>query len=85
MEVLMSQMVSLVAFGLMAAGVWKAYQIGGDLNEIKDILRDISRNTRDYSKPAPPLETGLSSPVELLHAVNSESLESSADFEHDHS
>jgi hypothetical protein len=69
LEVMLNQIFGLVSFALMAAGVWKAFQIANDLAEMKDILRDISRNTRDYSI-APPARS--ESPVALVQAVNAE-------------
>lgn len=45
-------MLSLTAFGLIAAIALKAFQIAGDLVECKDILRDIRRNGEDHSAAA---------------------------------
>ena len=53
-------MISLIGFGLLVAGVLKAFQIAADMGEIKDLLRDIKRNTQDVSaeraaEPSPNL------------------------------
>jgi hypothetical protein len=58
----LSTLLSLTAFALLGAGVLKAFQIAADFGEIKEVLRDIRRNTENYplagpveaSKPAEP-------------------------------
>ena len=43
---------SFTAFGLVSAGVMKAFQISNDLGETKEILRDIRRSLEDHSPRA---------------------------------
>jgi hypothetical protein len=66
----MSQAISLIVFGMLGLGLMKAFRIAGELAEIKELLRDIKRNTSDYS--AAP-----ASPVNLARAVNAEESEQS--------
>lgn len=40
---------SFTAFGLVGAGVMKAFHIANDLSELKEILRDIRRSLEDHS------------------------------------
>ena len=49
MQLAVGQVISLIVFGLLVAGVLKAFQMAADLGEIKDLLRDIKRNTQDVS------------------------------------
>ena len=63
---------NLVMFFLVIAAVWKLFQMGGDLHEIKDALQDIKRNTQEF--PGPIAASGGSSaeltPEELVRRVN---------------
>jgi hypothetical protein len=76
-----SQIISLAAFCLVVAGVLKVFQISTDMGEIKDLLKDIKRNTSDYSPErlkaqVPPPSAGLpQSPEDLARAVRSASYE----------
>ena len=45
-------LMSFTAFGLVGAGVMKAFHISNDLSEIKELLRDIRRNGEDPSRRA---------------------------------
>ena len=47
-------LMSFTAFGLVGAGVMKAFHISNDLSEIKELLRDIRRNGEDPSRRVPP-------------------------------
>ena len=62
-----SGLVSVVMYSLVIFGIYKVFQIGADVNEIRDLLRDIKRNTQDLS-PAP---SQVQSPVPLQRALNS--------------
>jgi hypothetical protein len=78
------QIISLVIFGLMVAGVMKVFQMAGDMREMKELLRDIKRNTSlgpatsSVTTPAPvaqPAAGGFSpqmTPEELVRAVHAQ-------------
>lgn len=64
---IISGLVSVVMYSLVIFGIYKVFQIGVDVNEIRDLLRDIKRNTQDLS----PLPSQVQSPVPLQRALNS--------------
>lgn len=64
---IISEIVSIVLYSLVICGVYKLFQIGVDVSEIRDLLRDIKRNTQD----ALPVPSQAQSPVPLSRAVNS--------------
>ena len=45
-------MVSMIAMVAILAGIIKVFQMSSTLNEIKDLLGEIKRNTQDYSPVA---------------------------------
>jgi hypothetical protein len=63
-------MVSLVAVIAILAGIIKVFQIGSTLNEMKDLLGEIRRNTQDYSPSGVASRAGspMRSADALLHA-----------------
>jgi hypothetical protein len=70
LQAMVSSTIAMVAYALLVAGVYKVFKIAGDLAEIKDLLRDIKRNTQD------PVAPGNASSVpqsheELLRALES--------------
>jgi hypothetical protein len=52
LQAIIGEMITLVAVMAIVGGVMKLFQIATSLNEIKDLLTEIKRNTRDYSPPA---------------------------------
>ena len=62
-------LVSLVVYGVVIFAVYKVFQMAGDMSEIKEILRDIRRNTEDktFHDAAPH------SAESLVRAVNAAS------------
>jgi hypothetical protein len=67
---------TFIVYGLIFAGVYKLYHMATDLSEMKDLLRDIRRNTEDGLKPIAGLQpvsqlpqTANGSPDELLRAL----------------
>jgi hypothetical protein len=66
-----STLLSLTAFGLIGAIAVKAFQISGDLGEIKDLLRDIRRNSEDNS-PAGLRAAAKSSQEAILRELDDE-------------
>ena len=65
---MVSSTVAMVAYAVLLAGVYKVFKIAGDLNEIKDLLRDIRRNTQDPLHSAGPASAPQSH-EELLRAL----------------
>ena len=73
MNFIMSQMLTFIFIGLAVAGVLKLFQLSTDLSEIKDILTDIKRNSMGTLPPR--IEPVLSSPADLMRAVNAEGMD----------
>jgi hypothetical protein len=73
LQMIMGQMVSMTAFGLLIAGVLKMVRMSSDLNEIKDLLRDIKRENRLTAAADPYSTTTGESPAALFRAVNAAS------------
>jgi hypothetical protein len=63
---IVSGLVSIVMYSVVIFGIYKVFQIGTDVNEIRDLLRDIKRNTQDIS----PVPLQAQSPVALSRALN---------------
>lgn len=64
---IVSGLVSIVMYSLVIFGIYKVFQIGVDVSEIRDLLRDIKRNTQDLS----PVPSPAQSPAPLQRALNS--------------
>jgi hypothetical protein len=58
---------TLTIYLVITFGVYKVGQAVTELNEIKEILKDIRRNTDD-SQPAAPAPTSAESLVRAIHA-----------------
>jgi hypothetical protein len=68
----LSGLVSLVLYTVVMVSVYKVFQIAGDMNEIKELLKDIRRNTDTQALPEPAASVPNSMPS-LVRAVNSAS------------
>lgn len=53
-QVVISSIVTIVVYSMIVAGVFKLFQIGTSLSEIKDLLQDIKRNTLSLEFPDVP-------------------------------
>jgi hypothetical protein len=73
MNFLMGQMLTFIFIGLAVAGILKLFQIATDLSEIKDLLTDIKRSSAGALPPR--IEPALSSPADLIRAVNAEGMD----------
>lgn len=62
----MSGLVSIVMYSLIIFSAYKIFQIGGDVSEIKDLLRDIKRNTHEL----PPVHPGSAQLSEALRSYS---------------
>lgn len=83
-QAFIGDIVSLIMFALVVAGVMKVFQIAGDLREMKDFLRDLKRNAAQVPAPlaaaapaASPVEGTVSlrptmTPEELVRAVHAQ-------------
>ncbi len=69
-QIVVNGLVSVVAYALLAFGIFKIYSIANDVSEIKDLLRDIKRNTEDLPVAAAPRSQSTEA---LLRAVNAAS------------
>lgn len=63
--IVISSLFSIVLYALLIFGVYKVFQIGVDVNEIRDLLRDIKRNTQDLT----PAASQIHSPAPLSKAL----------------
>jgi len=59
--VVMSGLVSVVMYSLIIFSAYKIFQISGEVKEIKDLLRDLKRNTHDLPPGAAQLSEALRS------------------------
>ena len=67
---IVSGLLTLLVYSLMFAGVYKVFQIATDMGEIKELLRDIRRNS-DHA-PAIPARAQAhpsQSPEDLMRAL----------------
>src|SRR4051812_41051612 len=62
-------MMSFTAFGLMGAGVMKAFQITNEIGELKEILRDIRRGLEENA-PGGPRKLSREVPEERLRTLS---------------
>ena len=76
-QFILSSVMSIFFYAMVVAAVWKLFQIGTDLGEIKTILADIRRNAASpLAKPVPsafPGPISLESAEALLRQVGAES------------
>ncbi len=66
---------TLVMFALVVAGVMKVFQIAADVRDLKDVIKDIRRNTQSPVglTAAPALGvSGVPTPEELVRAVHAQ-------------
>ena len=70
-HIVLNGLISIVAYGLLVFSVYKVYQIANEVSEIKEMVRDIKRNTDDAALGN---LTRPQSPEALIRAVNSASL-----------
>ena len=52
LQAILGDMISMVVVAAVVGGMYKVFQIATSLNEIKDLLADIKRNTREYAPTA---------------------------------
>ena len=67
-----SSIVTLTICALIFAGIYKVFQISTDLGEIKDLLRDIRRNTDESLTPLACARPSQS-PEDSLRALSNQS------------
>jgi hypothetical protein len=72
LQAIIGEMITLVAILAILGGVMKLFQIATSLTEIKDLLTEIRRNTRDYSSAGDSAAQPYPS-ESPLHATGSES------------
>ena len=76
---IVGNLISVSAFGMMMAGVLKLFRLSSDISEIKDILREMQRDGRPIAAPTEAYHAlgyttteSHESPVALMRAVNAE-------------
>jgi hypothetical protein len=70
LQVAISGIMSVVVYTVILFAVFKIFQISTDLSEIKELLKDIKRNSEDHS---PAAISQARSPESLLRAVSATS------------
>jgi len=78
----LGEVFSILAFMMIAAGVYKLFQVSSDLRDIKGLLGEIKRNT--YSLAPATQDAGPSgkmTPEELVRAVHAGSYDDSVPLE----
>ncbi len=63
-----SAMGTLIAYGVIIVAVWKIFSISSEVAVLKQMLRDIQRNTEDHSLAS--LAGSSQSPENLARALN---------------
>jgi hypothetical protein len=53
---------TLVVLGVIVAGVMKIFQMASDMQELKEIAKDIRRNTQNASSPIPAASSAYAPP-----------------------
>lgn len=79
-QLLISGVMSILVYAVIAFAVYKIFGIAADLTEIKDILKDIKRNTEDTSPetfaarhPLAQSQAPAQSQANLMRAVSTAS------------
>jgi len=72
-QAVVSSGVTIVVYAVILAGVYKLFQIATDVGEMKDLLRDIKRNTQEIPAPHPEATRVSRSPEDLLRSLSAES------------
>jgi hypothetical protein len=79
LEMIVGNVISVSAFGLMLAGVIKMFRLSSDIGEIKEILREMQREGQNLTSPASAFQdfsytttASHESPVALMQAANAE-------------
>jgi hypothetical protein len=72
-QVMIGGIISIVFYSVVLGGLYKIFQISSELGEIKEVLKDIRRNTEDVSPAA--LSARQASPEHLMRAVTAASYE----------
>ncbi|MEO8026843.1 MAG: hypothetical protein ABI823_10225 [Bryobacteraceae bacterium] len=58
-------LLSMVTYCALFVGVWKIFQLGSELNEVKELLKDIKRNSNPLDAPAAPAAEAAYRPPDL--------------------
>ncbi len=66
--IVVSALGTLIAYGVIIVAVWKIFAISSEVAILKQMLRDIQRNTEDRSLAA--LASNSQSPESLARALN---------------
>ncbi len=79
LPVIIGSLGTLFVYAVIAAGAMKLFQIATDVGEMKEILKDIKRNSEELASP--PGRTTPQSPEALLRALSAESYSSDPQVE----
>jgi hypothetical protein len=64
---------TVVLYALVLVSIYRVYQIGADVGEMKELLKDIKNNTASAKLPASTVASRPESPEALVRAVHSAS------------
>jgi hypothetical protein len=72
---IISGLITVVTYSLLMLSIFKIFQIGTDVKEMKELLKDLRRNAPlDQARQAPAVSPPAS-PEELVRAVHAASYE----------
>ncbi|HTS76723.1 MAG TPA: hypothetical protein VMG40_10995 [Bryobacteraceae bacterium] len=76
LEPIISGLITVVTYSLLMLSIFKIFQIGTDVKEMKELLKDLRRNAPllDQARQAPAVSPPAS-PEELVRAVHAASYE----------
>lgn len=74
-QAIMSSVMTIFFYAMVIAAVWKLFQVGADLGEIKQILSDIRSNVTNPAKPMPVAAVIPAPPPILAGPISLESAE----------
>lgn len=75
-QMIFSGVMTLLMYGVIAFVVYKVLTLAKDMSEVKELLKDIQRNTQDHSPDgiaARLRKAQEQSPADLMRAVNNAS------------
>ena len=81
-QVMIGGVISIVFYSVVLGGLYKLFQISSDLGEIKDLLKDIRRNTELAPPPGLASRESSESLMRAVSAVSYEDLPSDVEQHH---
>lgn len=73
LQAMASSVMTLVMFGLVGVGVHRLYKLGDDLNDLKEVVKDIRRNLdaeRMVRSPESAAQAAVQAPAGLRYDID---------------